>query len=158
MNKLCKSYISDAKKFFPIMGKKERAYLRGIVSELEDCIERENITSKQELYTKYRQPYDLANDYYCRFETDEIVKKIRISKYIKILISVLVVTVLVATSAFIYFWSNGQQIAQREEMIGNKQIIKSETYEEELDILKSDNYIENDEIIEDDIFVEEIIE
>ena len=80
MNKICKEYISDAKKFFPIMGKNERGYLRGIISELEDCIERESITTKQELYVKYRQPYDLANDYYSRFETDEIVKKIRIAK------------------------------------------------------------------------------
>lgn len=100
MNKVCKEYISDAKKFFPIMGKKERAYLRGIVSELEDCIERENISSKQELYTKYRQPYDLANDYYSRFETDDIVKKIKVSKYIKILISVLIAIILITTSVF----------------------------------------------------------
>ena len=129
MNKICKEFISDAKKFFPIMGKKERTYLQGIVSELEDCIERENITSKQELYIKYRQPYDLANDYYSRFETDEIVNKIKISKYIKTMISVIIVTVLIATSVFIYFWNDSHRISQREAMVtNNDSLVDNETY------------------------------
>lgn len=148
MNKICKEYISDAKKFFPIMGKKERTYLRGIVSELEDCIERESISSKQELYVKYRQPYDLANDYYSRFETDEIVKKIRVSKYLKTMISVIIVAVLIATSVFIYFWSDSHRISQREEMVkNNNTLIDNEQYSEH-ETFQSDDFIEEEEIIE----------
>lgn len=148
MNKICKEYISDAKKFFPIMRKKERTYLRGIVSELEDCIERENISSKQDLYTKYRQPYDLANDYYSRFETDEIVKKIRVSKYLKTMISVIIVAVLIATSVFIYFWSDSHRISQREEMVkNNNTLIDNEQYSEH-ETFQSDDFIEEEEIIE----------
>lgn len=148
MNKICKEYISDAKKFFPIMGKKERTYLRGIVSELEDCIERENISSKQDLYTKYRQPYDLANDYYSRFETDEIVKKIRVSKYLKTMISVIIVAVLIATSVFIYFGSDSHRISQREEMVkNNNTLIDNEQYSEH-ETFQSVDFIEKEEIIE----------
>lgn len=154
MNKVCKEYISDAKKFFPIMGKKERAYLRGIVSELEDCIERENISSKQELYTKYRQPYDLANDYYSRFETDDIVKKIKVSKYIKILISVLIAIILITTSVFLFFWGQNHQLMTREEMVGKDQTTLSEDKYKEHDVFKSDNFIDDEEIVEG----EEIIE
>lgn len=159
MNKICKEYISDAKKFFPIMGKKERAYLRGIVSELEDCIERENITSKQELQTKYRQPYDLANDYYSRFETDEIVKKISISKYIKSLILILIVTLLIALTAYISFAVHHQIQYSREEIVGTKQTTLVDDSDKEHNVEKSNNYeslIEyNDEEIIDE---EEIIE
>lgn len=118
MNKICKEYISDAKKFFPIMGKNERGYLRGIISELEDCIERESITTKQELYVKYRQPYDLANDYYSRFETDEIVKKIRIAKYIKMLICVLVAILLVFSTIRVFDLVQAHYSYNREEMVG----------------------------------------
>lgn len=57
MNKICKEYISDAKKFFPIMGRKERDYLRKVSCDIEDFIEAENITSKAELVEKYRKPY-----------------------------------------------------------------------------------------------------
>lgn len=154
MNRICKEYISDAKKFFPIMGKKERAYLRGIVSELEDCIERESITSKQELYVKYRQPYDLANDYYSRFETDEIVKKIKIAKYLKILISVLVALILIIASIRIFDLIQAHFSYDREEMVGNQQIIDNTEEENEHSIFKSDDFIEDEEIVEN----EEIIE
>ena len=154
MNKVCKEYISDAKKFFPIMGKSERAYLRGIVSELEDCIKRESITSKQELYVKYRQPYDLANDYYSRFETDEIVKKIRISKYIKVFISVLIAVILLGFSFYMYVWNHHQYMSLREEMVDSKeQIVQNNTInEKDHDVDQSDNFIfEDEQIIEEEI-------
>ena len=157
MNKICKEYISDAKKFFPIMGKKERAYLRGIVSELEDCIERESITSKQELYVKYRQPYDLANDYYSRFETDEIVKKIRISKHIKALISIIIIIALVSTSISLFNYIKVLNTYNREEMVGYSETdeqpskhedIQSNNYESHIDKIDDEEIIEEDEIIE----------
>ena len=161
MNKVCKEYISDAKKFFPIMGKSERAYLRGIVSQLEDCIEREAITTKQELYTKYRQPYELANDYYSRFETDEIVKKIRISKYIKVFISAIILFLLIAASIFIINTNILRDSYNREEIVGYNQTNTNqyENKDKEHSYIKSDNYdsiieSENEEIIEE----EEIIE
>lgn len=148
MNKICKEYISDAKKFFPIMGKKERTYLRGIVSELEDCIERENISSKQDLYTKYRQPYDLANDYYSRFETDEIVKKIRVSKYIKTFFIILIIAVFMALSAYITFSIHHQIQYSREEMVSNDDsLVDNETYPPH-EKVQSDDFIEEEEIIE----------
>lgn len=148
MNKICKEYISDAKKFFPIMGKKERAYLRGIVSELEDCIERENISSKQELYTKYRQPYDLANDYYSRFETDEIVKKISVSKYIKILVVLLISIIIILTTVFICFWSQNHNSMLREEMVtNNDSLVDNETYGN-IEKNEGGDFLEDDEIIE----------
>lgn len=148
MNKICKEYISDAKKFFPIMRKKERAYLRGIVSELEDCIERENISSKQELYTKYRQPYDLANDYYSRFETDEIVKKISVSKYIKILVVLLISIIVILTTVFICFWSEDHITSTSEKMVSNNDsLVDNETYGN-IEKNEGGDFLEDDEIIE----------
>ncbi|MBR1731945.1 MAG: hypothetical protein IJ725_05895 [Ruminococcus sp.] len=158
MNKICKEYLSDAKKFFPIMGKNERRYLRGIVSELEDCIERENITTKQELYTKYHQPYDLASDYYNRFETDEIVKKIKISKYIKAVIVTFIVIILLITSLFCVIKYQDAKVLMEQEMVYSDEDITKDSNRLEdrtiYDINRSENFITDDEIIDN----EEIIE
>lgn len=157
MNKICKEYLSDAKEFFPVIGKGERAFLRNMVSPIEDCIELENITTKQELYVKYRQPYDLASDYYNKFETEDIVKKIKISKYIKVFISILVIAVLIATSVFIYFWTDGHKISEREEMVANNNVLET-TDTDDIDI-KSDNFDElNGDADEEIVGGEEIIE
>ena len=67
MNKICKEYISDAKKFFQVTGRKERDYLRKVRFDIEDFVETENITTKSELVEKYRQPYEVANNYYATF-------------------------------------------------------------------------------------------
>ena len=156
MNKLCKEYISDAKKFFPVMGKNERAYLRGIVSELEDCIERESVTTKKELYTKYRQPYDLANDYYSRLETEDIVKKIGLSRYIKAFIVFIILTVFVVSSVYLTVVIQSSIQHSREEMVGISNVL--ETMDESDIDIKSENYDALNQNDEDIIIEEEIIE
>lgn len=141
MNKICKEYISDAKKFFPIMGRQERHFLRKISGDIEDLIEEENITSKTELIKKYRKPYEVANNYYCSFiDTDLIVKRIKISKYIKAFISTLIVIILLSASVSIYFWNDSHETSKREEIIVNHEVLSTKS-SEEIDI-KSDNYDE----------------
>ena len=141
MNKICKEYISDAKKFFPIMGRQERHFLRKISGDIEDLIEEENITSKTELIKKYRKPYEVANNYYCSYiDTDLIVKRIKISKYIKAIIIVFICTLLVALSAYISFGVQHQIQFSREEMIGKDNF--SETISNDNDAVKSENFDE----------------
>ena len=159
MNKLCKEYISDAKKFFPVMGKNERAYLRGIVSELEDCIERESVTTKQELYTKYRQPYDLATDYYSRLETEDIVKKIGLSRYIKAFIVFILISLLAVSAVFLISRIHKDIVFSRESMVGFEESVG---YTEPgtnpvLDSERSSNASALEEIENEEIFDEEEI-
>lgn len=151
MNKVCKEYISDAKKFFPIMGKDERNFLRGLSRQLEEFCEEKNITSKQELFEQYRQPYNVANDYYESVDTEKIIKKIKFSKYVKVFVAVLIAAILIVSSVYITFTAHQQIQFDREEMIGNSQVVKSDTYDEEHNIVKSDNFIENEEILEEEI-------
>ena len=83
MNKICKQYISDVKNLFPIIGKNEKRYIKGLETELHNyCIE-ENITDKKELCQKYGMPNEILNNYYRNVSIDDIIKKIRIMKYIK---------------------------------------------------------------------------
>ena len=141
MNKICKEYISDAKKFFPIIGRPERHFLRNVSGDIEDFIETENITSKSELIEKYRKPYEVANNYYCSFfDTDLIVKRIKISKYIKAFVLSLIVIILLSASVSIYFWTDSHETSKREEMIGKDNI--SEDINNDSDAVKSNNFDE----------------
>lgn len=153
MDKICKEYISDAKKFFPVMGRKERDYLRKVSSDIEDFIEAENITSKSELVEKYHQPYEVANNYYATFfDTDLIIKRIKISKYIKIFISILIVLMILFASIFIMFWNENHNSMLREEMVDSKNALNNEQIDESIsNRIQSDNFISDEEIIEDEI-------
>lgn len=154
MNKVCKEYISDAKKFFPIMGKDERNYLRGVSGKIEECCAENNITSKHELFKQYGQPYEIANDYYETFDTEEIIKKIRISKYKKILVSIIVAVILVVASIRIVDFIQRRNIFSNEEIVDSFVIDNNanlDEYDNEHDIDKSDNFIDDEEIIEEEI-------
>ena len=172
MNKVCKKYISDAKKFFPIMGKDERNFLRRLNGQLEEFCEDKNITSKQELFEQYRQPYEVANDYYESVDTDKIIKKIKVSKYIKVFIAVLIAAILIVSSVYITFTAHQQIQFDREEMIDSTVVhddYKNSTDSTLYDSIQSDNFIndngeniiiDENEIVEDDeiVFEDEIIE
>lgn len=165
MNKICKEYISDAKKFFPIMGKDERNYLRGLNGQLEEFCEEKNISSKHELFEQYCQPYNIANDYYESVDTEKIIKKIKISKYVKALIAVLITVILVVTSVYITFSVYRQIQFYREEIVDSTEMAANDEEQKYTiyDYIKSDDFIEDDEIseeeiIDDDIIEEEIIE
>ena len=158
MNKVCKEYISDAKKFFPIMGKDERNYLRGLNGELEEFCEDKNITSKQELFKQYRQPHEIANDYYESVDTEKIIKKIKVSKYVKSLIAVAIAVVLIALSAYITFAIHFQIQFSREEMVDSSVIDSNVYFDNEHDVVKGEDFIEPDEMADEEIIEEEIIE
>lgn len=139
MNKICKEYISDARKFFPIMGRQERHFLRKISGDIEDLIEEENITSKTELIKKYRKPYEVANNYYCSFiDTDLIVKRIKISKYIKAFISIIIIIALISSSIALFNYIKVLDTYNREEIIGKDSF--SEDINNDSDAVKSNNF------------------
>ena len=161
MNKVCKEYISDVKKFFPIMGNDERIFLRGLNGQIEEFYEDKNITSKQELFEQYRQPYEIVNDYYESVDTEKIIKKIKVSKHVKTLISVLIALILITFSIFITFFIQRQNQFYKEEIVVSETVNNNSNiydYDKEHETVKSNDFIEDDEIIENDIFEEEIIE
>lgn len=130
MDKICKEYISDAKKFFPVMGRKERDYLRKVRFDIEDFVETENITTKSELVEKYRQPYEVANNYYATFfDTELIIKRIKVSKFIKCFIIILISIILVLSSIHIADLVQAHFSYAREEMVSNNDsLVDNETY------------------------------
>lgn len=83
MNKICKQYIADIKSIFPIMGKEERDYIGKLAITVNEFCETENVTSKNILYKKFGTPTDVANTYYTGTDIERLLKRMRISRYIK---------------------------------------------------------------------------
>lgn len=83
MNKLCQQYLSDVKVFFPILGSPERKFLTKLADTVEDyCIEEAAVTI-EEIYNGFGTPSEVANTYFTSVDTSHLIKRVRITKWIK---------------------------------------------------------------------------
>lgn len=98
MNKLCRQYMSDVKALFPIIGKSEKKFINSLSINIDEYCVEENINSIETLYEKYGTPYDIINNYFSTSDTSEIIKKIKITQFVKrTLIALLIIILLVVT-------------------------------------------------------------
>ncbi len=157
MNRICKDYISDAKKFFPIIGKNEKKYLHKVSGSLEEFCDEKNITDKDTLFKEYGPPYEIANNYYSSVETQEIIKKIKFTKYIKIFIISLIIVCFIALSVFCTYWKLTNDMILREEVVFSQDTlgnVQPDKNEKEHDDIKSDNFIEDEDVVSEDEIIE----
>lgn len=124
MNKICKQYISEVKTFFPIMGNVEKDYIAKLRTNVDNFCDEADISTKEELYKQYGLPNNVANDYYSTVETEEIIKRIHISKYVKYSIIILLVLAVLATSVYCITLQHIYQTAYREEAIFVNEVIE----------------------------------
>lgn len=124
MNKLCKEYIKEVKAMFPVKGKKERKYIKQLSKDIEDYCEESNATTKEELYENYGNPVDVVAEYFSAISAPYVIKKIRISKYIKALIAVIIAVILVLSTVYgVVLWEEHKMI-MREEMVFVETVIE----------------------------------
>lgn len=104
MNKLCKKYLRMIKSLFPIHGKDERNYIKKFKDNLESGYD-ESMTTLEDLYNEFGTPEEVINSYYMNVDTEQIVKRIRISKCIKFLsiFLVLVICAYITMQAYITY-------------------------------------------------------
>lgn len=114
MNKIYKQYIKQVKTLFPIMGKKERTYIKNLTSNLEDFCEEESIQSLDELYSQFGDPTDTLNNYFSSLDTSDMIKRIGISKWIKRLTLYLLILATCAGVAFGIYQYRQLQIYEKE--------------------------------------------
>ena len=98
MNKLCKEYINEIKAMFPVKGKEERKYIKNLSKDIEDYCEEADATTKEELYKNYGYPVDVVAEYFSATGVPYVIKKLKISKYIKSLIAVIIAVILVLST------------------------------------------------------------
>jgi len=101
MDKICKAYVSQVKAILPLWGKKEKALIRKLRSDLYDYCEYNNINTIEELYKRHGTPQEVVFEYISLMEPNVISKRINIAKYVKILVA----TLLVASCLSLTIWS-----------------------------------------------------
>ena len=124
MNNLCKEYIKEAKAMFPVKGKKERKYIKQLSKDIEDYCEESNATTKEELYENYGNPVDVVAEYFSAIGAPYVIKKIRISKYIKALIAVIIAVILVLSTVYGVVLCEEHKMIMREEVVIVEEVIE----------------------------------
>lgn len=97
MDKICKVYVSQVKAILPVWGKKEKAFVKKLHSDLCDYCEDNNVNTIEELYKGYGTPQEITFEYISLMEPDVISKRINTAKYIKFLVVSIISIALIAT-------------------------------------------------------------
>lgn len=100
MAKLCQSYLSNVKALLPIVGKPEKKYLSQLSESLEDYCEEEKVTTLEELYNGFGEPDEAIQTYLDSMDTSYLIKRIRLSAWIKRGIAALVLVALIGVSIY----------------------------------------------------------
>lgn len=124
MNKLCRNYIRKIKTLFPIMGKSERHYIKTIQFNVDDFLADKADSNLDDLYKEFGTPEDVINNYYLSVDTDNIIKRIRISKYFKIFLIVLILCLLSLTTYRLVILYEGHQVFMEEQIQSEETIIE----------------------------------
>ena len=124
MNKLCKTYIRRVKTLFPLMGKSERKYIKILKTNINDYLVDTPNSNINDLYKEFGSPKDIMNSYYSTIDIDNVIKKIRISKYVKTLIIFLAMCLLSLTVLRFYIQYEGHQIFMKEQIHSEETIIE----------------------------------
>lgn len=127
MNKLCRQYHSDIKSFFPIMGKPERKYLSNLMKLVEDYCDEEDVTTLEELYKGFGPPDDVVITYLEHTDTELLMKRIRLTKWIKRGIVIFLLIVLIGVSILGIYTYKEHKTFQQERMNYDKTVIVEES-------------------------------
>lgn len=120
MNKLCHEYISEVKALFPIMGQSEKKYIQNLETNIEDFCDDADVTSKETLYKAIGLPSEVVNEYYSTIDTDYVIKRIRLTRNVKMfLISLLILFALTMSVCCSVMYSTHESF-KSEEMINTE--------------------------------------
>lgn len=90
---LKKRYIKKIQNCFPIYGKEEKRYLTELSFYIDEYIERNPEVSEEELIQEFGSPSNVAGEYLLRADEKYLLKRLRISHFIKLGISFFIILV-----------------------------------------------------------------
>ena len=99
MNTICKQYIDQVKTLFPVMGKPEKEYIRGLALQVEEVCKEQGISNLETLYGEFDRPEDVVRGYISQLDTEEVVQRIRRTRLLRILVTWIVIAALAVTAA-----------------------------------------------------------
>ena len=124
MDNISKVYVSQVKAMFPVLGKKEKAFIKKLRDDLSDYCEDNNVDTIDELYERFGTPQEIVFEYISLMEPEAMLKQINIAKLIKALVIGLLILATIITSIIcitIYF---EYQTFKEQKGITIEQIIK----------------------------------
>lgn len=124
MNKLSKKYIENAKTLFPIMSKSERDYLYKLKLNVVDYLSESPDSSMEDLIQEFGSPEEIVASYFTSVDTDVIIKKIRLSRYLRIMLLTIILCLLSFTSLFLKFSYDKHQVFMDESAIIEDTVIE----------------------------------
>ena len=124
MNKLAKNYMKSVKYFFPIIGRKEKEYLKSLEITIEDFCETNSISSIEDIYCDFGLPSEVANSYFSAIDTEYLMKRINLVKRIKTLMIVIVLILLAGLVIYGLYLNHSYNLLQEQLIFFEKTIMK----------------------------------
>ena len=91
---LKKRYIRKIRHCFPIYGKEERKYLKELNTYLDEYMERNPEASEEEIIQEFGSPSNVAGEYLLGADEKYLLKRLQLSHFIKLGISLFIILVL----------------------------------------------------------------
>lgn len=98
---LHKKYMAQIKASFPILGIRERKYIKELYHDIKQYCDTNNPTSLSELYTIYGLPINVVKDFYDNEEPTLLFTRLKLVSLIKKLSACVIILLIVATSFYV---------------------------------------------------------
>ena len=108
-------YMREVKSLFPIMGRAEKKYLSKLADSVEDFCAEEGVASVSEIIHDFGEPCDVVSTYIGSIDSSRLVKKIRISKWVKRCIATLLLFALIGLGIYAHFLYENFKIFKQEQ-------------------------------------------
>ena len=115
MDNICKAYVSQVKAILPVRGKKEKAFVRKLHSDLCDYCEDNNINTIEELYKNHGTPQEVVFEYVSLMEPNVISKRINTARCMKLAIIILLILSTIFTSTVCIIMYSEHKIFREQE-------------------------------------------
>lgn len=123
MNKEGKIYLQHIRCLFPMLGIKERKYLKSMRRILLEYLDENENASLEQLCKEFGNPQDVVRDYYATDSTSVLVKRIKKAKCLKFIVIIGIIGIIVVTTGKMVTLSKAlaehveEEITQEEEVI-----------------------------------------
>lgn len=123
MNNLANNYMKSVKYFFPLMGKKEKEYLKSLEITINDFCETNSMCSIEDIYNDFGHPSEVANSYFSTIDTAYLIKRIGLSKNIKTIMIIVVLIALVGLAVYGLYLNHAYNLIQEQIIFFEKTIM-----------------------------------
>ena len=99
VNKAIKRYLKEIRNLLPVYGRKEKAFVMMIKTSILETYGTESTVGYDMICSEFGSPKEIVISYFAEVEDDELYKRVRFSKMIKIA-AIFIVLIVAATAVF----------------------------------------------------------